>query len=412
LATKRFMVTAGVVAGGLLLAACGSSSKTTTPTTSSPSATTAAPTSTSAPPAALTPASFTSDFSAIAGLSSLAAQGKGKIAVLLPDTASSTRYTQFDEPYLKKAFQAAGLSSNSYSIVNASGSDQSQLTDAEQAITNGASVILLDSLDSGVGASIEQKAKAAGVKVIDYDRLDLKGTESYYVSFDNVKVGQLQGQGLVSCISAWGIKNPQVLEMDGASTDNNATLFAQGYNSVLSPLYSAHTLTKVGESSIANWGANGEGQTFFQQQFTAHTNINAVLTANDNLAGQVITVLKAGRVPPKKVPTTGQDASTTGLQNILAGYQCMTVYKPIYQEAQASVALAIYLRAGQTPPSALINGQSNDQTSALVPSILLTPTSVTAANMASTVIKDGFATASTLCAGSFAATCKAAGINS
>jgi D-xylose transport system substrate-binding protein len=345
------------------------------------------------------------------GLTSLASQGKGNIAVLLPDTASSTRYTQFDEPYLTKAFQGAGLSSSQYSIVNAAGSDASQLNDAEQAITNGASVILLDSLDSGVGASIEQKASAAGVKVIDYDRLDLKGSPSYYVSFDNVKVGQLQGAGLASCINSWGIKSPQVLEMDGASTDNNATLFAQGYNSVLNPLYANHTLTKVGESAIANWGSNGEGQTFFQQQYTAHSNINAVLTANDNLGGQVVTVLKADKVPPKSVATTGQDASTTGLQNILAGYQCMTVYKPIYEEAQAAVALALNVRAGQTPPAALINAQSNDQTATPVPSLLLTPISVTTANMKATVIKDGFVSPSTLCAGSYASACAAAGIS-
>jgi D-xylose transport system substrate-binding protein len=347
----------------------------------------------------------------MSGLTSLASQGKGSIAVLLPDTASSTRYTQFDEPYLKRAFQAAGLSPTQYSVVNASGSDQSQLTQAEQAITNGASVILLDGLDSGVGSTIETKARAAGVKVIDYDRLSLGGSASYYVSFDNVKVGQLQGAGLVSCISRWGIKSPQVLEMDGASTDNNATQFAQGYNSVLNPLYAGHTLTKVGESPIANWGANGEGQTFFQQQYTAHSNINAVLTANDNLAGQVITVLKAQKVPSKKVATTGQDASTTGLQNVLAGYQCMTVYKPIYEEAQASAALALYLRAGQTPPSALLDAQTNNHTATPVPSILLTPISVIPSNMASTVVKDHFVAVSALCAGAYAAACSAAGIS-
>ena len=405
MASRRTTGVVAVVASGLILAACSSgSSKTTTNTTSGSSATTSGSGS-------LTPTSFTSDFSAMASLKSLASQGKGSIAVLLPDTASSTRYTQFDEPYLTKAFQAAGLSSSQYSIVNASGSDQSQLNDAEQALTNGASVILLDSLDSGVGASIEQKAQAAGVKVIDYDRLDLKGSESYYVSFDNVKVGQLQGQGLVSCVSSWNIKTPNVLEMDGASTDNNATLFAQGYNSVLNPLYADHTLSKVGESPIANWGSNGEGQTFFQQQYTAHPTINAVLTANDNLASQAITVLKAQKIPPKSVATTGQDASTSGLQNILAGYQCMTVYKPIYAEAQAAAALALYLRAGQTPPSSVLNGQSDDQTGTPVASVLLTPVSVTSTNMNSTVVKDGFVSASTLCAGSFASLCSAAGIS-
>jgi D-xylose transport system substrate-binding protein len=272
-------------------------------------------------------------------------------------------------------------------------------------------VILLDGLDSGVGSTIEAKAKAAGVRVIDYDRLSLGGSATYYVSFDNVKVGQLQGAGLDNCVARWGIKSPQVLEMDGASTDNNATLFAQGYNSVLNPLYAAHTLTKVAESPIANWGSNGEGQTYFQQQFTAHSNINAVLSANDNLASQVVTVLKAQKIPAERVATTGQDASTTGLQNVLAGYQCMTVYKPIYQEAQASAALALYVRAGQSPPSGLVNGSVDNKTANKVPSILLTPISVIPSNMASTVIKDGFVSAATLCAGANAAACSANGIH-
>jgi D-xylose transport system substrate-binding protein len=180
---------------------------------------------------------------------------------------------------------------------------------------------------------------------------------------------------------------------------------------VLNPLYTSGTLTKVGEQAVPNWGSNGEGQTLFQQQFTAHPNINAVLTANDNLAQQVVTVLKGEKIPAKKIPTTGQDASLTGLQNILDGYQCMTVYKPIYEEAQASVALALYLRAGQTPPSSLINGQSDDQTGTPVPSVLLTPISVTTANMASTVVKDAAVNTSQLCAGSFATLCTAAGIH-
>ncbi|MGH9059066.1 MAG: sugar ABC transporter substrate-binding protein, partial [Acidimicrobiales bacterium] len=321
---KRTIGVVTAVAGSLVLAACGSSgTKTSTKTTTAPGAS-------SSVPASLGINSFTNDFSAMGQLKSLAAKGQGNIAVLLPDTQSSARYAAFDAPYLTKAFQGAGLSSSQFSVQNAEGSAQTQQTQAEQAITNGAVVLVLDSLNSGEGAAIEKSAQAKGVAVIDYDRLDLGGAESYYVSFDNVKVGKLQGQGLQSCVQSWNVSSPQVFELDGSPTDNNATQFAQGYNSVLNPLYSAKTFTKVGEQAVPDWDAQ-QALTIFQQQYQAHKNINAVLTANDQLAGSVISVLKTLNVAPKKVPTTGQDASLVGLQNILAGYQCMTVYKPIYQ---------------------------------------------------------------------------------
>lgn len=406
--TKRSAGMAAAIAGSLLLAACGSSkSSSSTATTAAPSAGTTATTAAAAP--SLTIDSFSSDFSAMNGLKSLASQGKGNVAVLLPDTASSARYVSFDQPYLTKAFQAAGLSSSQFSIENAQGSASTQQTQAEQAITNGATVLVLDSLDSGTGAAIEKSAQAKGVAVIDYDRVNLNGSATYYISFNNVKVGQLQGQGLQSCIQSWGISNPQVFELDGSPTDNNATQFAQGYNSVLDPLYAAKTFTKVGEQAVPDWSSQ-QGLTIFQQQYQAHNNINAVLVANDGLAQSVISVLKQLNIGPKKVATTGQDASLQGLQNILAGYQCMSVYKPIYQEAQAAVAVALYLRAGQKPPTALINGSTNIQTATPVPSVLLTPVSVTASNMASTVVKDQFVDPTQLCSG-FTAECTAAGIN-
>jgi D-xylose transport system substrate-binding protein len=385
--------------GGLALASCGSS---TTPGASpTTQATTAVPT--------ISATSFTSDFAAMAALKPLAAAGKGKIGVLLPDTQSSARYVTADAPDLTKAFEAAGLTSNDFIINNAQGSPQTEETQAEQEITNGATVLLMDGLDSGTGAAIEANAQAHGVKVIDYDRLTLKGHESYYVSFDNVKVGQLQGQGLQACISSWGVKSPQVFELDGSPTDNNATQFAQGYNSVLNPLYSQGAASKVGEQPVPDWD-NQQALTIFQQQLTAHPSINAVLSANDGLANSVISALKTDKVPAKTVPTTGQDATLQGLQNILAGYQCMTVYKPIAQEAQAAAALAMYLRAGKTPPSGLVNGQSNDSTGQ-IPAVLLTPLSVTSQNMATTVVKDGFVSSAQLCAGSFASSCTSAGIN-
>src|SRR6187551_2733456 len=159
-----------------------------------------------------------------------------KVAVLLPDTKSSIRWESFDRPLLQQAFKEAGVP---VTIQNAQGDKSAQQQQAEQAITNGAKVLLLVNLDSGSGAAIEANAKSQGVKVIDYDRLTLKGQADYYVSFDNVAVGKLQGQGLVDCLNKAGVSKPKIAELNGSPTDNNATLFAQGYNSVLDPLYKA-----------------------------------------------------------------------------------------------------------------------------------------------------------------------------
>jgi D-xylose transport system substrate-binding protein len=351
---------------------------------------------------------LTTDFSAMAKLKTLAQQGKGKIAVLLPDTQSSARYVQFDAPYLTQAFEAAGLSSNDFSVQNAQGSTQTMQTQAEAAITNGASVLVVDPLDSGSGAAIEQNAKSKGVATIDYDRLTLNGSSKYYVSFNNVTVGKRIGQGLVDCITKENVQKPQVLEMDGDPTDNNATLFAKGYNSVLNPKFKSKQFVKVGEPG-GTWDSQ-KAQTNFQQQFTAHPNINAVVAANDEVANSVISVLKTNQIPPNTIPTTGQDATLVGLQNILGGFQCMTVYKPIYVEAQAAAAVALSLRAGKQPPKGLVNGKSNNKKTN-VSSVLLTPVSVTTANMNDTVVKDNFVSASDLCAGAFATACQSAGIS-
>jgi D-xylose transport system substrate-binding protein len=351
---------------------------------------------------------LTTDFSAMAKLKPLAQQGKGKIAVLLPDTQSSARYVQFDAPYLTQAFEAAGLSSNDFSVQNAQGSTQTMQTQAEAAITNGASVLVVDPLDSGSGAAIEQNAKSKGVATIDYDRLTLNGSSKYYVSFNNVTVGKRIGQGLVDCITKENVQKPQVLEMDGDPTDNNATLFAKGYNSVLNPKFKSKEFVKVGEPG-GTWDSQ-KAQTNFQQQFTAHPNINAVVAANDEVANSVISVLKTNQIPPNTIPTTGQDATLVGLQNFLGGFQCMTVYKPIYVEAQAAAAVALSLRAGKQPPKGLVNGKSNNKKTN-VSSVLLTPVSVTTANMNDTVVKDNFVSASDLCAGAFATACQSAGIS-
>ncbi|MCU1452327.1 MAG: D-xylose-binding periplasmic protein [Acidimicrobiales bacterium] len=406
--TAAIVLMTGALVG---MVACGKSSKSSSTTTAASSGTTAASGGTTAPASgSVSSTSFTSDFSAMAQLKAVASKGKGLIAVLLPDTTSSARYESFDRPYLQKAFEAAGLTSSDYKIDNAQGSASTMQTQAEAAITNGATVLLVDALDSGSGAAIESAATAKGVAVIDYDRL-VKGGSSgrTYISFDNVNVGKLIGQGEVDCIAAWKVAKPNILVMDGDPTDNNAKLFAQGYNGVLKPKFDSGAYTKVGEPA-GTW-TPAVAATTFEQQFTAHPNINAVVTPNDDNANAVIAALQKQKVAPKTFPTTGQDASLPGLQNILKGYQCGTVYKPIYLEAQAAAAVALYLRAGEKPPAALTNGTTKDTTANTdVPSVLLTPKWVTATNMADTVIKDGAAKASDVCVSAVASACTAANI--
>jgi D-xylose transport system substrate-binding protein len=283
-------------------------------------------------------------------------------------------------------------------------------TQAEADINAGASVLLVDPLDPGSGAAIEAKARDAGVAVIDYDRLTLGGpADRYYVSFNNVQVGQLIGQGEVDCIDAWGVKDPNILIMDGDPSDNNAKLFAQGYNGVLQPKFDDGTYTKVGEPA-GTWDPPTAATTF-EQQYTAHPNINAVVTPNDDNANAVIAVLKRNNIPAETFPTTGQDASLPGLQNVLTGYQCGTVYKPYFAEAQAAAALALYLRAGATPPDTLVNATTEDtEIGKDVKSVYTVPIWVTPDNMADTVVADGLVSASELCGGAVQSACQDAGI--
>ncbi|MFZ0091833.1 MAG: substrate-binding domain-containing protein [Solirubrobacteraceae bacterium] len=346
----------------------------------------------------------------MAALKSLAGEGKGKIAAILPDTTSSTRYVEFDQPDIKKALLAAGVPASDIIIQNAQKSDSTFLTDAQSDITNGASIILSDPEDSGTGASVERYAAAHGAKVIDYDRLTLGGSRPYYVSFNNVTVGKVMGQGLVSCVAAWHVKKPQVIVMRGDPTDNNATLFFTGYHGVLQPLFSTSKWKDV--ANPAGTWTPPTAATEFEAAFTANKNANAALIPNDENGAPIITYLKSKGVKPNTFPTTGQDATLTGLQNVLSGYQCGTVYKPIYKEAQAAAALALYLRAGKTPPSSLLNGTTEDiNEHKPVPSVLLQPEWVTPKNIKTTVIKDNFVPASQLCAGAYASACKKAGVS-
>jgi len=321
------------------------------------------------------------------------------VAVLLPDSASSARWETDDRRFLEAAFKAAGVT---YSIVNAGGDKAKQLTQAEQAITNGAKVILFVDLDAGSGAAIIAKARDAKVAVIDYDRLTTAGDGAdFYVSFDNVSVGKLQGQGLVAAVKAAGLKNPVVAELNGSPTDNNATLFKKGYDSVIQPLYDSKEWTKGPDQSVPDWD-NQKGQVIFEQMLTSTKGkIDAAVAANDGLAGAVIAALANQGLKP--IPVTGQDATVGGIQNILAGKQSMTVYKAIKAEAEAAAGLAVAIVKG-TDTKAMATGITNNGTKD-VPSVLLVPVSVTKDNIADTVIKDGFRNWKEICVGDFAQYC-------
>jgi D-xylose transport system substrate-binding protein len=389
-----------VVGVAAVAAACGSSS-TSPPSSSGGSATV---------PSGLSIKSFDSSFSVMSQFTGLSAAGKGMVGVILPDTTSSTRYVNFDAPYLTKAFTQAGYSSSQFKIDNAQGNDATELADAQADITLGASVLIFDPLDSTVGAQIQALAQSHGVAAISYDRATFQGNNTYYVSFDNVQVGKVMGQGLVSCAAAWHVTKPNVVVMHGDPTDNNATLFYTGYyNGVLQPLFSSGKWKDV-VNPAGTWDPP-TALTSFQQAYTAHPNINAALIPNDENGAPIITYLKTKGIKPNTFPTTGQDATLTGLQNVLSGYQCGTVYKAVYKEAQAAVALAVYLRAGKTPPAALANGSTMDtKAHVAVPSVLLAPQWVTTTNMKDTVVKDNFVPTKQLCAGASAASCKKAGI--
>jgi D-xylose transport system substrate-binding protein len=359
-------------------------------------------------------------------LKSLTSAGSGLVGVILPDTTTSTRYTAYDQPYLTKAFQQAGYTSSQFKIDNAQGTTSTQLAIAQADITQGAKVLIFDPLDSNTGAQVQQYAQSHGVKTISYDRATFTGTSVYYVSFDNEKVGELIGSGFLSCAQSWGASNAKVFELDGGqNSDPNAVSFAEGYNNIIwgkkagnvtAGTTNSQGMTLVAEQVTPDW-KNDQGQTIFQNQFTAHgktSGITATVEANDGLGNAVINVLKSNNVAAKKVPTTGQDATLQGMVNVLQNYQCGSVYKPIYLEAQDAIAIATILRAGQTPSSALLNSTTSPPsgvTGSQQPASLLKPIWVDSSNMNSTVIKDQFVDKSALCTQAGAAACTAAGIS-
>jgi len=334
-----------------------------------------------------------------------AGAGAGKVGVILPDTATSQRWGTDDPKLLKAAFDAADVPVD---IQNAQGDKARFQAIADSMIAGGVKVLMIVNLDSGTGKAVLDKAKAAGIKTIDYDRLTLNGGADYYVSFNNVKVGELQGQGLVRCLAERKVVTPLVVDLNGSPTDNNATEFKAGYESILQPKYDAGTFLKGPDQSVADWDNKEAGAVFTEMWQQTDRKIQGVLAANDGLGNAAIEVLKKDKMNGK-VPVTGQDATVQGLQNILAGDQCMTVYKQIKKEAEAAADLAIKLYKGQQPTTKDKDRVKDPESGAYVPAVLLEPTPIYK-NDINQVIKDGFVEKKAVCAGRFEQLCKANGI--
>jgi len=377
----------------------------------------------------VTVSSFTSDIastmSQFKSLTAYATQNANslQVGVILPDTTSSTRYVDFDAPYLTDAFADAGYTESQFRIDNAQGSDATELDDATADINLGAKVLVMDPLDGPTGVAIAQLAESKGVTLISYDRATFQGSNTYYVSFNNENVGELIGNGFLSCLTSEKVTSPKVFVLNGGEdTDPNAISFAEGYNKVVwgqeaktvsgGVTSTSGGATLVGENFAPGW-SNTQGGTIFQQEYTSNPSINASIEANDGLAGAVIADLQADGVHAGTFPTTGQDATAQGMAYILEGWQCGSVYKAVYKEAQDAVAMATILLSKQSVPSALLNGTTTDPADSSItePASLLTPVWVNAANMESTVVKDGFDTASAICALAGASLCTADGIS-
>jgi D-xylose transport system substrate-binding protein len=332
--------------------------------------------------------------------SSPQASGGKKIALLLPES-QTTRYESQDRPLFTQELNA--ICTDCQLIYSNANQDSSQQqAQAEAALTNGANVLVLDAVDGAAAAVIADRAKQQGVPVIAYDRL-ITGTPNvdYYISFDNEKVGQLQGTALLQALE--GKTNPQIVMINGSPTDNNAALFKKGAHSVLDG-----KVTIAREFDTPDWSPE-QAQNEMQQALTALNNkVDGVYAANDGTAGGAIAAMKSAGVTPWP-PVTGQDAELAAIQRILTGDQFMTVYKAIKPQAQTAARLAFLLATNMTVPASAVNGQTNNGVKD-VPSMLLTPVSVTKNNVNSTVVADGFWTRAQICTPDYAAACQAAGL--
>ena len=312
-----------------------------------------------------------------------AADSDSKVGFILPDSASSARWEAFDRPLIEAACDASGLECL---IQNAEGDKDNMATIADQMIADGISVLAIVNLDSESGAAIQEKAAAAGVKNIDYDRLTLGGSADVYVSFDNVAVGTAQGEGLIECFDG-DTEGKKIIQLHGSPTDNNATLFRQGYQTAIE---GAGFIT-VAEEAVPDWD-NAQAGVIFEQLLTAaNGDIDGVLVANDGLSLASQAVLADNGLI---LPTTGQDATVDGLRAILQGNQCMTVYKPVVEEANGAVAAAAALINGtDLGANATINNETTDipYVQAQVQALFIDDVHIP--------IDDGFVTAADVCEG-------------
>jgi D-xylose transport system substrate-binding protein len=329
--------------------------------------------------------------------------GGGTIALLLPETKTA-RYEAHDRPNFERRVEELCPDCDIlYSNADQDAAQQQQ--QAEAAVTQGAEVMVLDAVDAAAAGPLVTRAKSQDIPVISYDRLILDADVDYYISFDNEKVGQLQGQALVDKLQEDGAQGDIVM-INGAPTDNNATLFKKGAHSVIddSPFNVAR------EYDTPDWSPD-EAQQEMEQAITAlgKDGFVGVYAANDGTAGGAIAAMKSAGIDPSTRPTTGQDAELAAIQRILADEQYMTVYKAIKPEAEAAAELAVALLRGEEPPAGLVNGETDNGMKA-VPSVLLEPVAVTKENIQDTIVKDEFYPVNEICSGQFASACEQAGI--
>lgn len=331
---------------------------------------------------------------------------KGTIGVILPETATSARWEAFDKPMLAAALKKEGYAAN---IQNAQGDVQKFSSLADGMIANQVKALIIASPNAEVGATVEQKAKSAGIPTIDYDRLNTGGSTDYYVSFDNVEVGRLQGKALSEALK--DKPGAQVIQIEGAPDENNAILFHKGQMEVLEPLYSSGKLKLVRDQFTPGWD-NQLGGTQFEQILTSNAGkVDGVVAANDGMAGAVITVLKKNGLNGL-VPVTGQDATLAGLQSILRGDQTMTVFKAIKLEAEAAAKLAAAVASNDTAAADAFATQTttDPKSGRQIKSVLLKPQVVDKTNVKD-VVEQGYLTAEQLCSSDLTEACKTAGIS-
>lgn len=339
------------------------------------------------------------------GTSGAASSGGGKsgtIALLLPEN-KTTRYESQDKPLFERDMKA--LCPNCKIIYSNAQQDASkQQSQAEAAITNGARVLVLDAVDAKAAASIVTRAKQSGVGVVAYDRLVQNSSPDYYVSFDNRRVGALQGRALVDRLRADG-RSGSIVMINGSPTDPNAAQFKAGAHSVIDS--SGYRVAK--EYDTPEWSPD-QAQTEMDQAIAAlgRTGFVGVYAANDGTSGGAIAAMKSAGVDPATRPATGQDAELAGIQRIVAGEQYMTVYKAVKLEARAAAQLTMEALNGRTS-SSIVNAHVNNG-KINVPSVILTPVAVTVRNIRETVVRDGYWTVSQICTSAYAAACRRAGL--